>query len=117
MVHMARTVITTDDIDGSADAQTIRFSYDGASYTIDLAKKNRAAFEKALRPYIDVASKSSTRRGRGSATVRRSRTTRRRSSAPDLSVVRVWARENSLDVSERGRIAQSVIDAYNEAHR
>jgi len=113
---MAKTMITTDDIDGSADAETIRFSYNGTSYTIDLAKKNRAAFEKALKPYLDVAQKSAGRRPPATSGSRRSRGGRRRSgSSVDLAAVRSWARENGMEVSERGRIAQSVIDAYTEA--
>jgi hypothetical protein len=114
---MAKTLITTDDLDGSPDAETIRFSYNGASYTIDLSKKNRTAFEKAIKPYIDVAEKSSGRRA-GAAGARRTRAggRRRRSSAIDLSVVRAWARENGIDVSDRGRIAQTTIDAYRDAN-
>jgi hypothetical protein len=113
---MAKTLITTDDLDGSPDAETIRFSYNGTSYTIDLAKKNRAAFEKALKPYIDVAQKASSRRGGTTSTGRRGRGGRRRSSSVDLGAVRAWARENGIEVSERGRVAQSVIDAYHEAN-
>jgi len=113
---MAKTLITTDDLDGSPDAETIRFSYNGTSYTIDLSKKNRTAFEKALKPYIEVAQKSSTRRGAGSGSTRRSRGGRRRGSSVDLAAVRTWARENGIEVSERGRIAQSVIDAYHESN-
>lgn len=115
-MNMARTTITTDDIDGSPDAETIRFSYNGVSYTIDLAKKNRAAFEKALKPYLEVAQKSSGRRASATTGSRRGRSGRRRGgSSVDLAAVRSWARENGIEVSERGRIAQSVIDAYTEA--
>lgn len=112
---MAKTLVTTDDIDGSADAETIRFSFNGASYTIDLGKKNRAAFEKALKPYIDVAQKTSGRRAAAASSSRRGRGGRRRSSSVDLAAVRTWARENGIEVSDRGRIAQSVIDSYNES--
>ncbi|MBO0884574.1 MAG: Lsr2 family protein [Mycobacterium sp.] len=114
---MAKTLVTTDDLDGSPDAETIRFSYNGTSYSIDLGKKNRNAFEKAIKPYIDVAAKTSGRRA-GTAG-RRSRGTgrRRRSSAVDVSVVRAWARDNGIAVSDRGRVAQSVVDAYRDAHR
>jgi hypothetical protein len=115
---MAKTLITTDDLDGSAEAETIRFSYNGTSYTIDLGKKNRAAFEKAMKPYIEVAQKASGRRPAAAASgTRRSRSGRRRSSSSvDLAAVRAWARESGIEVSERGRIAQSVIDAYQEAN-
>src|SRR5690242_15954293 len=53
-LRMARTVITqiTDDLDGSPNAKEVAFSYDGVDYVIDLAKKNRAAFAQALKPYV-----------------------------------------------------------------
>lgn len=114
---MAKTLITTDDLDGSPDAETIRFSYNGTSYTIDLGKKNRTAFEKALKPYVEVAQKTSSgRRASSGGTSRRSRGGRRRGSSVDLASIRAWARDSGIDVSERGRIAQSVIDAYHESN-
>jgi hypothetical protein len=33
------------------------------------------------------------------------------------SVVRAWARRRGLTVGNRGHLAQSVIDAFNRAHR
>ena len=33
------------------------------------------------------------------------------------SVVRAWAKARGLTVGERGHLPQSVIDAYNKAHR
>src|SRR5579875_1923237 len=98
-VSMAKTLVTTDDIDGSADAETVRFSYNGASYTIDLGKKNRTAFEKALKPYVDVAKQTSGRRAAPASASRRTRGSRRRSgSSVDLAAVRTWARENGIEV-------------------
>jgi len=46
------SVIVTDDLDGSENAETVSFSFDGAAYEIDLAKANRAKLEKALAPFI-----------------------------------------------------------------
>jgi hypothetical protein len=112
---MAQTTIITDDLHGSANAKTIEFSFDGASYTIDLSKKNRTALEKALRPYIGVATPVSTpRRKSGGSTARRARQGRgrRRNSGPDLAAVRAWASGEGIEVSNRGRVAQDVIDAY-----
>ena len=55
------------------------------------------------------------------------RTRKRRASAPpadeapadttkdDLGAIRQWARENGYGVSERGRIAQSIKDAFHSA--
>jgi hypothetical protein len=41
---MARnvSVMITDDLDGSAGAQTVAFGLDGVSYEIDLVQPNRA---------------------------------------------------------------------------
>jgi Lsr2 len=109
---MARQVIThteyTDDIDGSAAAGTVSFAYDGTHYEIDLSKRNSAAFEKAMRPYLEAARK--VRRSRGRTTPRRS------SNKHDLAEVRAWAAKNGYDVSERGRIAAAVLSAYEDAH-
>jgi hypothetical protein len=111
---MAKTVITTDDIDGSANAETVEFSFDGANYVIDLTKKNRTALEKALKPYIDAAKRAPSR-GRPPTSGRIARRSSRRGPAVDLAAVRAWAAENGHVVSSRGRIAQSVVDAYKAA--
>lgn len=107
---MAREVFTqiTDDIDGSKDATEVRFSFDGVDYSIDLNKKNRAALEKTLKPYIDAATKvprrsSSRNRAVGKATRR------------DLGAIRAWAQQQGIQVSDRGRVSQSVIDQYEAA--
>jgi hypothetical protein len=109
---MAKTVVTTDDIDGSPNAETVTFSFEGRNFEIDLSKKSRSALEKALKPYIDAArpvgssraSRSGNSRGRG-----------RRSSSVDLAAVRAWAAENGLAVSDRGRISASVLEQYQAA--
>ena len=66
---MAKTTVTsvTDDIDGSANAETLSFGYSGATYEIDLSKKNAAALDKLLKPYIDAARKVSGNNKRSAA--------------------------------------------------
>lgn len=107
---MARTTITqiTDDLDGSKDAQEISFAFDGTEYTIDLNKKNRAALEKALQPYIDAGTKMTKR---ASSSSRRSSSSRK-----DFSAIRSWAKSQGLEVSERGRIPGSIVEQYEAAH-
>ena len=56
------TVTITDDLDGSGNAKEVSFSLNGRSWVIDLNAKNRAALEKALKPYI---SKATEQRGSG----------------------------------------------------
>jgi hypothetical protein len=108
---MAKTYVVTDDLDGSSGAQTVSFSVDGRSYELDLAKKNRTAFDKAIKPYVDAARKAPANAVRKPSAQRG-----RNSSSVDLAAVRAWAAENDIAVSDRGRIAAAVMDAYNAAH-
>lgn len=118
---MASTVLITDDLDGSSNAETVEFSFDGTNYSIDLARRNRAALEKALKPYIAAATeipgrsaRSRTRSSRRNEARRTGRPSRARSGV-ELAAVRAWAAEQGIEVSARGRIAQSVIEAYQAA--
>jgi uncharacterized membrane protein len=110
---MATTTTThiTDDLDGSKDANPVAFSFGGTDYSIDLSKKNTAAFEKALKPYIDAATKVS---GRASAP-RRAKGAGRSASRKDLAAIREWARAQGIEVSDRGRVSASVIEQYEDA--
>jgi Lsr2 len=111
---MAKTVVTTDDLDGSANAETVTFSFEGRSYEIDLGKKSRGAFEKALKPYIDAARTAAGQSTR-SASSGRSRGRRSGSGSVDLAAVRAWAAENGVQVSDRGRISAAVLEQYRAA--
>ncbi len=52
---MARTVVITDDLDGSSPAEEVRFTWDGVEWSIDLAEANRKRLEEALQPFMDKA--------------------------------------------------------------
>jgi hypothetical protein len=108
------TVTLTDDLDGSKADRTVSFSWGGTSYEIDLSKKNAAALEKSLAPYVGAARRA-PRKTRGRSAVA-SVSKRPAGSRSDLSDVREWAKANGYDVSERGRIARTVQDAYDAAH-
>jgi hypothetical protein len=107
------TVTITDDLDGSANAKEVSFSLGGRSWVIDLSPKNRAALEKALKPYI---AKATEQRGAGR---RRKSTGSPSRSKPkprtDLAAVREWAKSNGHKVSDRGRISADVLAAYDSA--
>ena len=109
---MARKVVTTttytDDIDGSAAANTVNFSFDGVNYEIDLSKSNTKAFGKAMALYVGHARKVRNSRVRANR--------RGAASSHDLADVRAWAAKNGFEVSERGRIASVVLEAYDAAH-
>jgi hypothetical protein len=108
-VVVAKSTITqvTDDLDGSANAEEVSFAYNGTKYTIDLSRKNRTAFEKALKPYVEAGTKVASRSG--------SRRSKSKSSngRRDLADVRAWAKQNGMKVSDRGRVSSSILDAYD----
>ena len=105
------TVTITDDLDGSTNAKEVSFSLNGRSWVIDLSAKNRAALEKALKPYIAKATEQGQRSRRGKAV----RSSSRAKSRTDLAAVRDWAKNNGHQVSDRGRISADVLKAYDTA--
>lgn len=102
-------IVLEDDLDGSAADETVTFGLDGASYEIDLSKKNAAKLRDALAGYVGAArrttGRSARRAGRG-----------RGSSGASASDVREWARSNGYEVSDRGRVPADVRAAYNAAN-
>jgi nucleoid-associated protein Lsr2 len=103
-------IVLEDDIDGGEAVETIVFGLDGTSYEIDLNKKNAAALRDALASYIGHGRKvtSGARRGRRPSGA----------GAPKHSAreVRDWARANGFKVTERGRVAREVQEAFDAAH-
>jgi hypothetical protein len=103
-----------DDLDGSTAERTVRFTWDGANYEIDLSKKNIAELGALLEPFV-AAGRRSTGRGRSAGRVARSgRGSKSGSngSGVDLAAVRTWAAANGHVVAERGRISVAVLDAF-----
>jgi nucleoid-associated protein Lsr2 len=113
---MARQVITTliDDLDGKKADRTVEFSLDGVNYTIDLSEANAGKLRKALDPYINAGTRLGRSAGRISA--RRTAPARTAGSRDENRLIREWAVANGHQISERGRIPQSVTDAYRSAN-
>lgn len=124
-----KTVRFVDDLDGSEASGTLTFGLDGRQYEIDLSDGNAAKLRDALARFVAVARKSGGRgsAGRGSAgrgsgggrsqrqTVPETEKTPARSAREETAAIRQRAREHGHQVSERGRISKSVIDAYQAA--
>jgi hypothetical protein len=116
MAQKVVTVVTlTDDLDGGKADQTVTFAWDGVNYEIDLSKKNAAAFQRALKPYVDSARRVQRRSTRGSRRAAGTSRSARRGRA-DLEAIRTWARGNGFSVADRGRIPAAVLEAYNAAN-
>jgi len=107
---MARKVVTelTDDIDGSGAVETVTFGYQGRQYEIDLSQKNADRLQRALTPFI---SKARTVRG-ADGRQRRRRGAAGTTRAVDTKASREWARQQGLQVSERGRIPAEIVQRY-----
>jgi hypothetical protein len=110
---MAKQVITvlTDDLDGGDADRTIEFALDGVNYTIDLSEKNAGKLRKALDPYLEVASRVARASANGrlaARTVQPARANRDQNQA-----IREWATKNGYEVSERGRIPSSIVEAFH----
>ena len=119
---MARKVqvILSDDLDDSISAdETVTFALDGTTYEIDLSEKNAAEMRDALGKYVSAARKVSGRGNRASGGGR-SRATGGggggRMDREQAGAIREWARKNGHEVSDRGRIPASVVEAYEAAH-
>jgi Ser/Thr protein kinase RdoA (MazF antagonist) len=98
-------VVLEDDIDGSEATQSLSFSLDGTEYEIDLNSAHANELREALARFTQAARKTS---GRGRP---------RKSGGVDTRAVRLWAAENGINVSTRGRIQSDIVEKYQAAHR
>lgn len=105
------SIILIDDLDGSPADETVTFGLDGTTYEIDLTDANAAALRDALAGYVGHARKVTSGRRSGGAGRKASS-----GSGVDTKAVREWARNNGHEVSERGRVPASVVQAYEAAH-
>ncbi len=121
-----------DDLDGSDAAGTVSFGLDGRAYEIDLSDENASRLRESLASFVAAARNSggsATRTRRGQKTARK---TAQKTGVPAVTAgsgpraqpldreqtaaIRAWARQNGHQVSDRGRIAKTVVDAFQAAH-
>lgn len=100
-------VVLIDDLDGSEAMETVTFGLDGAAYEIDLNDDNANRFREVLSEWVSRSRRTGGRARRG---------TRGTAAAGDTAKVREWAKNNGYSVSERGRVAQEIRDAYYAAY-
>jgi hypothetical protein len=118
-----RTIVQlTDDLDGTTiengKGETVRFTFDGAEYEIDLSDKNARSMRDTLKKYTDAA-----RRAGGATSGPRGRTRRPaaktggRARDYDPKQVREWAASQGIEVSQRGRVPADLVARFQEANR
>lgn len=108
------TVQLVDDLDGSVieegGGRTVSLALDGLAIELDLSSANELRLRETLEPYLSAGRKVSAARG-----VRAPRQPGVPNRNPALQAIREWAGENGIAVSDRGRIAASVKEAYRAA--
>jgi hypothetical protein len=86
----------------------VRFGLDGSEYEIDLNQKNATRFRKQIAPFVSHA-----------RAVRRAvrRPVRTVASRRHSHAIRVWALQQGIELSERGRIPSGVVEQYERTAR
>lgn len=104
-----RKVVVKDDLDHNIDAdETIEFTVDGVTYTLDLCKANAAKFRTALKKWLEAAHDQrkvkSNPQKKGDA-----------AQAERRKAIREWGKANGY-VINRGQLSRAVIAAYEAAN-
>jgi Lsr2 len=102
-----KQIVLTDDLDGSAASETIRFALEGSQQEIDLNAEHAEQFRKSVQPFIDAARKAGARTRRVSRAAR--------PSGPSQTAVREWARGQGMEVKDRGRVPDELIVKFQAA--
>jgi len=110
-VHMARSTVThiSHDIDGSAEAQTVTFRFQGVAYSIDLGQKNLDKLTTALTAFIEHATRERRAASQGTSATRVKTAAER---GYELAELREWAGQNKVALPQRGRIPAPIVAQY-----
>jgi hypothetical protein len=106
---MQKTVVTKiDDLTGKEfeKGETISFAFEGKVYEIDLNSFNARNFRRSMEKY--------TRKGRTVHKTSRKVSPARR--PEEVATVRQWAKENGIEVADRGRVPMAVWHAYRKVN-
>ncbi|WP_018503519.1 histone-like nucleoid-structuring protein Lsr2 [Parafrankia discariae] len=110
-----KTIVSLiDDLSGETADETVRFGLDGAHYEIDLSETNATKLRESLAAFVSAGRRSGARSSGGR---RGPRTGSARPAGTDRTAdIREWARSNGYTVSDRGRIASNIVEAFDKAH-
>lgn len=87
------------------EGQSLKFSWGGKNYEIDLCQKDADKMSNALTPYAEAARKLA---GSG-------KPFRNVATGPDPRAVRAWAKSKGIEVNDRGRVPQELVAQFVEA--
>lgn len=107
-----RVTILIDDLTGqelsASESESVDFALDGHHYQIDVHRNSAATLRTALAPYIEAGRRLAPSSRPGAVITRLD-------TEPDPAAVRAWAAANRVQVSNRGRIPQSVVEQFKAA--
>jgi hypothetical protein len=119
MAQKVQVLLVCDLHDGEVEGtETIAFGLDGSAYEVDVCEAHAGQLRDAFAPFVGAG----RRAGRSVAPAQRrgSRGAGRSAGGSGdkqrVSEIRDWARKNGHQVNERGRIAATVLQAYEAAH-
>ena len=118
MAQKVQILLVCDLHEGEVEgSEQITFGLDGSSYEIDVCESHAAELRDAFAPFVGAARRAG-RTPAGGGQRRGARGPGRAGSGDKQRVaeIRDWARKNGHQVSERGRIAATVLAAYEAAH-
>ena len=118
MAQKVQILLVCDLHEGEVEGtEMVTFSLDGSSYEIDVCESHAAELRDAFAPFVGAARRAGRpttaaqrRGGRGGGRAAATGDKQR------VAEIREWARKNGHQVSERGRIAATVLAAYEAAH-
>lgn len=113
---MAKKVVTLDDLDDSQEAdETLLYLVDSEYWEIDLSDDNAREFREAFAKYVQasrpVSAKEAARRLAADSTSGAGTSY----GEYDPAVVRAWAQQNGVEVSDKGRIPEHVVTMWRRA--
>lgn len=108
----------TDDIDRSPATTTRVIGWEGFDYILDLSDKNDEALVAALQPYLDAAHEKvkQPKSKKSQAAAATKPYVPVSAGKAERRAIREWAAEHGYQLSMRGTIPRSVVEAYTEAH-
>jgi len=107
--HVETIETSTDDLDGSKAEESVVFAYAGATYELDLSKKNAKTLHSELGRWATAGRKVKA------PAPSRHRNGVKSSGDGVSSQVRAWAAEHGIDVPARGRISAAVREQWEQA--
>lgn len=112
LVVAIRSHRVCDLCESATDAAPIRIGWGTSIYEADLCDEHLTLLTNALENVLTNARRIGAMPSSTPAPVRRKRRAR-----VDTAAVRAWAQKNGIEVSDKGRVSNALIEQYEEATR